>query len=185
ASVANGLKLVSEVRDPRKRRVFWAVAAAIVVTLAASVVATMLIAYGWGGANANRWFFESGPTLPFHYVSRLIQNPTGPNPSAYLFGGIGAVAMALLLAAHHRFVWWPLHPLGFPIASLWLTDQLWFSIFIAWAVKSLVLRYGGADLYHRSRYFFLGLILGQYTASGVWIVIDLFTGKVGNSLFWI
>ena len=185
ASVANGLKLVSDLRDPRRKRVFWAIALAIVVTFAVSVAMTMWIAYDKGGANANRWFFESGPTLPFQYATRLIKNPEGPSASAGLFGGIGAGVMGLLLLAHHRFVWWPLHPLGFPIASLWLTDQLWFSIFIAWAVKTMVLRYGGADLYHRTRFFFLGLILGQYTASGLWIVLDLFTGKVGNSLFWI
>ena len=185
ASVANGLKLVSEVRDRRKRRVFWAVALAIVVTLVASVAATMAIAYTFGGANANRWFFETGPCLPFAYAASAIKTPTGPSLPGWLFTAIGAAVMAALLVLHHRFVWWPVHPLGFPIASIWLTNQLWFSIFLAWAIKVMVLRYGGADLYKRTRYFFLGLILGQYTASGVWIVIDLFTGKVGNSLFWI
>jgi hypothetical protein len=185
ASVANGLKLVSEVRDGRKRRVFWAVALAIVVTLAASVIATMAIGYERGGANANRWFFETGPCLPFRYAETVIKTPTGPSLRGWLFSAIGAGVMAALLLLHHRFVWWPVHPLGFPIASIWLTNQLWFSIFIAWAVKALVLRYGGAGLYQRTRFFFLGLILGQYTASGAWILLDLFTGKVGNLLFWI
>ena len=185
ASVANGLKLISDIRDRRKKRVFWAIALAIVVTLAASVWATMSIAYAYGGANANRWFFERGPCLPFDYAASVIKTPAGPSLPGWLFTGIGAVVMTVLLFLHHRLVWWPLHPLGFPIASIWLTSQLWFSIFLAWAVKIMVLRYGGGALYHKTRYFFLGLILGQYTVSGVWIVIDLFTGKVGNSLFWI
>ena len=184
ASAANSLKMVSDVRQ-RKRMIFWAIIIAILVTIAASVWSTMSLAYAHGGANANDWLFRAGPTLPFHYVVRLIKNPEGPSTNPYLFGGIGAVVMSTLLFFHHRFVWWPLHPLGFPIASLWLTNELWFSIFLAWAVKSLVLRYGGADLYKRTRLFFLGLILGQYTVSGLWIVIDFFTGKVGNSLFWI
>jgi len=185
ASVANGLKLISDLKGGRKRVIFWAIALAIVVTLVASVWSTMAIGYTYGGANANQWFFERGPCLPFHYAASVIKTPTGPSLPGWLFTGIGAAVMAVLLVLHHRFVWWPVHPLGFPIASIWLTNQLWFSIFLAWAVKVMVLRYGGADLYKRTRYFFLGLILGQYTASGVWIVIDLFTGKVGNSLFWI
>ena len=184
ASAANALKMVTGVRK-HKRRIFWAMVIAILVTVAASVWSTMSLAYAHGGANANDWLFHAGPTLPFHYVSRLIKNPEGPSASAYLFSGIGAGVMTVLLFLHHRFVWWPLHPLGLPIASLWLTNELWFSIFLAWAVKSLVLRYGGADLYKRTRLFFLGLILGQYTVSGLWLLIDFFTGKVGNSLFWI
>ncbi|HUT35317.1 MAG TPA: DUF6785 family protein [Planctomycetota bacterium] len=184
ASAANGLKMVSDMKG-RKRTIFWAMILAIVVTIVASVWSTMLVAYDHGGANANDWLWHAGPTLPFHYVTRLIKNPEGPSVNAYLFGGIGASVMAGLMFLNQRLVCWPLHPLGFPIASLWLTDELWFSIFIAWAAKALVLRYGGADLYKRTRLFFLGLILGQYAVSGVWIVIDYFTGKVGNSLFWI
>ncbi|HPD14864.1 MAG TPA: hypothetical protein PLE19_07940 [Planctomycetota bacterium] len=184
ASAANGLKMVSDVKG-RKRPIFWAMIIAILVTIAASVWSTMLVAFQHGGANANDWLWRAGPTLPFDYVTRLIRTPEGPSVNGALFGGIGAAAMAVLMILNHRFVSWPLHPLGFPIASLWLTEELWFSIFIAWAAKALVLRYGGADLYKRTRLFFLGLILGQYAVSGVWIVIDYFTGKVGNSLFWI
>jgi len=184
ASAANGLKMVSDLPG-RKRTVFWAMVIAIVVTIGASVVSTLSIAYAHGGANANEWLFRDGPTLPFHYVTRLIKNPQGPSVNGYLFGGIGTAVMSALMFLSQRFVWWPLHPLGFPIASLWLTEQLWFSIFLAWAAKSLVLRYGGADFYKRTRFFFLGLILGQYAVSGLWIVIDYFTGKVNNSLFWI
>jgi hypothetical protein len=184
ASAANSLKIAENIPG-RRRPLFWAMGLALVAAIAASVWSTMSLANEHGGANANDWLFHAGPTLPFHYVTRLIQNPEGPSVNGYAFGGIGAGTMTLLMALHHRFVWWPLHPLGFPIASLWLTDQLWFSIFLAWAIKALVLRYGGADLYKRTRFFFLGLILGQYTVSGLWIIIDYFTGKVGNSLFWI
>ena len=51
-------------------------------------------------------------------------------------------------------------------------------------IKS-VLRFGGAALYKRSQAFFLGLIAGQVLCNGIWLVIDYFTGKVGNSIFWV
>jgi len=184
ASCANGLKIVSDIKA-RKRLIFWAMGLAIVVTLLSSIWSTMHLAYAHGGANANDWFFRAGPTLPFQFMANQIKTPSGPNWEGMLFGGIGAVVMMALLVLHHRFVWWPLHPLGFPISSIWLTGEVWFSIFLAWAIKKMVLRYGGAELYKRTRFFFLGLILGQYTVSGLWIIIDFFTGKVGNSLFWI
>ena len=97
---------------------------------------------------------------------------------------LGAVAQFLLMFASQRFLWWPIHPIAFPVSGLWTTHHLMPSIFLAWLVKTLVLRYGGVTLYRRTRPFFLGLILGHYVAGGLWIVIDGFTGMTGNYLFY-
>ena len=64
-------------------------------------------------------------------------------------------------------------------------DSLWFSIFLAWLVKLMVMKYGGPSLFRRIRPFFLGFILGQYVISGIWLIIDFFTGMTDNSVFWI
>ena len=69
-------------------------------------------------------------------------------------------------------------------------DQLgrrleWFSIFLAWLIKVIVLKYGGAAVFTRSRDFFLGLIVGRMFISGGWLVVDYLTGTVGNPIFWI
>ena len=66
-----------------------------------------------------------------------------------------------------------------------MMDVVWFNVFLAWLVKTTILKYGGADLYRRSQVFFFGLIAGQAFANGLWLIIDYFTGKLGNSLFWI
>ena len=55
---------------------------------------------------------------------------------------------------------------------------------MAWLCKVLVLKYGGARWYRRTKPFFLGMILGQYASGGMWIVIDGFTGMQGNYLFF-
>jgi hypothetical protein len=93
--------------------------------------------------------------------------------------------MVLLMWLRQRFLWWPLHPIGFPIMANWIMDQIWFSVFLAWLVKVMILRYGGAGFFTRSRYFFLGLIVGQAGISGLFLVIDYITGVVGNSLFFM
>jgi hypothetical protein len=47
-------------------------------------------------------------------------------------------------------------------------NPFWFSIFLSWAIKSALLRYGGLRLYRRNIPLFLGLILGEFIAdSGV------------------
>jgi hypothetical protein len=93
--------------------------------------------------------------------------------------------MVLLMLARHHFLWWPLHPIGYPIGAVWLMDQLWFSIFLAWLIKLVAMKYGGPRLYRRMRPFFLGLILGQFAIAGAWLIVDYFTGMTDNVVFWI
>ena len=62
---------------------------------------------------------------------------------------------------------------------------IWFNVFLAWFIKRIVLRHGGASIYRQSQRFFLGLIVGQSLCNGIWLVIDYFTGKVGNRIFWV
>ncbi len=61
-------------------------------------------------------------------------------------------------------------------------NWVWFSILLAWLLKTLTLKYTGAAGYARTRPFFLGLILGQVVVTGMWLVIDFFTGMTGNVL---
>ena len=77
------------------------------------------------------------------------------------------------------------YPIGFPLGANTMMDRVWFSVFLAWVIKRAVLKFGGAGLYQRSQAFFLGLIAGQALCSGLWLVIDYFTGKVGNPVFHI
>jgi hypothetical protein len=184
ASAANGLKISSGLRG-RRRRLFWGIAIAVIVALLGSIWMTMVIAYRVGGANANQWFFVGGPQYPYDFLGQAMRTPSGTDWDAWIFAGFGAAFMAALTALHHRFPWWPLHPMGFPLSTIMLTDHIWFSVFLAWMVKRIVLAYGGPRVYRKTRLFFLGLILGQFLACGFWIVVDLFTGRVGNNLYWV
>ena len=83
---------------------------------------------------------------------------------------------------------WELSTLGHPLADLayncmgWVMDVIWFSVFLAWTAKMIVLRFGGLGLYARSRPLFLGLALVQIVAGGLWLVVDYLTGTVGNRI---
>ena len=97
----------------------------------------------------------------------------------------GGVVMVLMMWAQKRLIWWPVHPIGFPVAANGTMNSVWFGVFVAWCIKKVVLRLGGVGLYQRLQTFFLGLIAGQALANGVWMVIDYFTGKTGNRVFYI
>ena len=169
----------------RKRYLFWAIMTAIFVNIIATMYFMLKISYKYGGINLNSWFYQSGPQAPFDYIADLIKNPTDSNKIGWLCRGIGLVVMAGLMFMRQQFLWWPLHPVGFVIGPVWLMDSLWFSVFIAWLIKKIILKYGGARVYEKSKYFFLGMPLGFYTCAGIWVLIDFIAHKHGNIVFWI
>ena len=184
ASCANGLKLAEELGG-KKRRLFWAMMLAVAVSLGASIWIILKLSYGSGGINLNQWFFTGGAVAPFNFIEYKLRNPSPPHWGGWGVTGIGAGVMALLMLARHHFLWWPLHPLGFAVVGVPWVENVWFDIFLAWLIKSLVLGYGGPRLYHKTRPLFFGLILGQFVIAGVWLFIDGFTGMTDNVVFWI
>ena len=187
ASCANGLKLAEEYLPGSKHALFWAMLLAIVVSLVSSIWAVLYLSYSYGGINLNGWFFgPSGmPVYPFNFVSRELNSPDGPDIGGWLATAAGGSIMALLMVARQYLTWWPLHPLGFAISTNAMTNYIWFSVFLAWLIKGLVLKYGGPALFQRTRPFFLGLIAGQFSCAGIWLLIDYFTGMTDNNIYWV
>ena len=184
ASCAHGLKL-GEHLGRNVRPLFWLMLLAILVSVVGSVYMILHLSYEYGGINLNGWFFGGGPRAPFDYIAVKLNTPTTANIAGWVHTAIGGGIMALLMLARHHLLWWPLHPIGFTIGAVWLMDQLWLSIFLAWLIKITVMKYGGPTLYRRTRGFFLGLIMGQFFIAGLWNIIDYFTGMTGNTVFWI
>jgi hypothetical protein len=131
--------------------------------------------------NMQPWFFKGLSLTAFNFVADKIRNPIALERtfSRWAFTGIGAGIMAALMFLR-QFPRWPIHYIGFPIGNTWVLSFTWFSIMIAWLVKSIILKYWGVRGYRAMKPFFLGMILGQITAAGLWMVIDYITQTVGN-----
>ena len=184
ASTANGLKL-AEHTERGKRPLLWPMLVALLVSAPLSIYLTMRWAYQIGGVSMSSWFFTGGPLAPLKWVQAHFLSPKGPNLIGLLLTGVGAGLMAFLATMRQRFLWWPFHPLGFVLAPVWIMDQQWMTILISWMLKSSIMRYGGVKAYRTARAFFLGLILGQFSTNGLWLIIDQIVGGTGNNIFWI
>jgi hypothetical protein len=176
---ANVLRLAQEIGHGRQR-LKWAIAAAVLLALGGSLWSVLVLSYKHGGINLHGFWFIGVPRLAGDYMAQALINPTSTSWSGWLFTGMGGLVQTLLVVARARLAWWPLHPLGFAISTFAIMTYVWFSVMLAWAIKTIVLKYGGPSLYRVTRPFFLGLILGQISVSGLWLLIDYFTGMEGN-----
>ena len=180
----NGLKLIQEMEPKLRKVVFWAILLALLIGSLGSIWMIFHMAYQHGGVNLNNWFFKGAPETAYNNALRNIE-PSGVYWPGWSFFAGGGLTMVLMMWARQKFPWWPVHPIGLPIGANGMMNSVWFSVFLAWALKKTVLRFGGVAVYRRSQVFFLGMICGQMSCNGLWLVIDYFTGKVGNTIFWI
>ncbi len=155
---------------------------AVMLSLAGCIFMTLYLTCKVGGLNLHPQYFRWFPKLPWQFAESKLQMPTGPSLTGYMWTGIGAGVMLLLTYMQRLFFWWPLHPLGFLAQGGWIMNQLWFSFFLAWIIKTVVMRYGGGRSYKKARLFFIGIILGLLVVGGLWLIVDSITGMRGNRI---
>ena len=167
----------------RKRGLVWAMVLALGVGLAGTSYMTLRLGYTHGGLNLDRLFLDYA-IIPFDvFVGRRLLEPSPIFTEGFLYTGLGVAIAAILMVLRTRFVWWPLHPVALPISTIWFTDVFFFSVFLAWGIKVLVLKFGGGAFFRRTRPFFIGIVLGETVCAGLWIAIDYVTGMIGNAVF--
>ena len=182
-AVMHSMKLTST-RAAADRRLPLAMLLAVVIGLAGSLWCIMTLAHTHGGINLQPWWFSAAPRWPFRFMASVYNSPEPSFAPRALFTAIGAGIMSALLFLRARFPWWPLNPIGFPIAkTVTIVYWNWLAIFTAWVLKFLVLRYGGVRVFRTLTPFFLGLILGEFSTAGLWLVIDGVNGVEGNIIF--
>ena len=183
AAAANGLKLTESIRN--KGLVLGGMILAVVLGLGVSVWATLYYAYESGANNANTWFFLNGPRYTIDFAANYLRNPAGPDYGGLGLMGLGGAVMAGLYWLRSHVLAFPIHPMGWAVSQMMLTRHMWFSVFMVWLLKSVLMRYGGPRVLKAVRPFFLGFILGQFAVIAFWLVIDLITGEQGHGLYWV
>ena len=115
--------------------------------------------------------FGTAPeTQPFN----VIKNPDAKGL------GIGALATCILAFLRARFAWFPFHPIGYILAPTYFMMGCWFPIFIAWLVRSILLRIGGARMIrHGLVPFSVGILVGAVTSIFFFDAIGLYLRALG------
>lgn len=184
------------------RTVAWATLAGFCVALAAGMMSFLVFAHHFGAAFHGSSVFpgqgvasSSGIAAYPLYVSHFLgenglESFTRIHPLRIIFMAVGFGVVALLAFLRHRFLRFPIQPVGYLVILLsiyysWIspyvkgepgvteTTYLWGSVFTAWLVKTLVIKYGGMNSYKAAKPLFVGLIVGATLAVFGWNVVDL------------
>lgn len=88
------------------------------------------------------------------------ESVTGTNYGDRALVGAGLITMVLTTIRQYFSGFW-FHPIGFILAPLWINWIAWGSVFVAWIIRSLVLKFGGATSIREKMYpFFTGSLIG-------------------------
>ncbi len=181
--IMNSFKLLRSSRL-EGRGWFGAVMLSVAVMLVVGFVALVLAVSNHGGANRT-WLWDY-PQWAFGELDSSLRAPETPDNWLRLAMVLGAAFTIVLVWLNTSFVWWPLSPIGFLVASSWSTNfLLWGSVLIGWVFSTAVRRYGGLKLYRQMRPAFIGLILGDYlTRAGLAGLSAIFGVKSVVSYGW-
>jgi hypothetical protein len=172
-SLLHARKITDKARN--NRFIFIAIALTLIAGVVISFLAMLALCYKFGMRELQLDWATRTTISVYDNVYSLVESPLKPGDWVSIFSITGAVVMLVLVICYHRFYWWPIHPIGYLTAYSSAMRILWFSFFIGWACNALAMRYGGVRLFKRLRYFFIGLIIGDFFMAGTWAIIGIFS----------
>ena len=175
-SFVQGLKIADEAKLSKRWMViaFWL---AIVTALPVTYARCLQVFYRHGGVNCDPWFGTWSGLAGWNALTRWLANPRPASGWLAVCMGIGATALWGLSVLRRRYVWFPLHPVGFIMMQAHSMHRVWFSIFLGWALKIVILRYGGAKGLRKTLPLLLGIAFGDIFMMIFWLIVAAITGK--------
>ena len=164
---------IAERAQINSRHLIWVMMLAIILGTLASFWAFLYLMYKVGALSVHGYIIGIGNEVFGQRLERWINNPTNPNIGGTQSMIIGAGMTSILYFLRHQYIWWPFHPIGYVMtAATWggLSD-FWFSVFLGWLLKFIILKVFGLKVHQRAIPFFLGLVMGDYISVSIWALI--------------
>lgn len=110
---------------------------------------------------------------PWNRLEGWLSNPSSTDYPSVFFMFFGFIFTFFLMFMRMKLFWWPLYPAAYAVTNSWGIHNIWFCLFVAWAAKLIILRYGGLKTHRKAIPFFFGLILGEFTIGSLWTIIGI------------
>ncbi len=141
--------------------------------------------YRLGGA-ANYYNNIAGDPGFYNLIITWMQNSTTISGTEVFFLVTGMAMVLGMTVARYFFSWWPISPIGFVVAAGGPARNAFFPVFLAWLLKTILIRIGGVRLYQSAQPLMIGIMVGYVLGSAVAIVVDLlyFPGSIHELQFF-
>jgi len=157
-----------------KMRVGW-------LLITGMILATIIGALAACWAYLHTAYAYRGSTWPgwpiFGRLQRWLNYSRDTNVRSLIWMGIGTAMGMFFLLMRRFFLWWQLHPAGYVIGGTWSLNLLWFSIFLSWLAKWIILKFGGLKTHRKASNFFIGLVLGEFIMASFWGLLGTLLGQ--------
>jgi hypothetical protein len=163
----DSLRLADRVKLDR-RALLWALVLALGISMLLGTYLGVMLPYRVAAIQMDSYSYRGTPTWTTGGAASDLQATPKTDHRLPLFFGSGVLITLGLTFLRTRYLWWPLAPIGLALSGSWGIITFWFTMFIAWLIKSVVMRYGGMRLFMALRPFFLGLIMGEMLQAVVW-----------------
>ncbi|MFC1713841.1 DUF6785 family protein [Candidatus Poribacteria bacterium] len=153
-------------KDRLKVRQTWLVITAMIVAIILGSSAGLM-------GNVHRGYRDTAQIWAGRGFPRLadwLKYPSGTDYLYIVYCIIGAAITMVLATLNRYFVWWPFHPLGYILGGEWMLRYFWFSIFLAWMIKWIILKYGGMKAHRKAVPIFIGITVGDATMIALWSI---------------
>ena len=158
----------------RSRFMLFAILAALFVGILSQFWALISIPYRLGAIHQMSHVPLVYGAEPWRQLQNWLAHPLDPDYWALGFTGIGLLFSLFLMLMRMKFFWFPFHPAAYAaVCGSWAVNYIWFTLFVAWGLKLILLKYGGRNAHRKAMPFFLGLILGQFTVGSLWTILGM------------
>lgn len=191
---AHALRIEQDVepQHPRYRQLVLVMSWAVMIGLVVAVYSSLRMYYTEAtpltteaGLVVNAYGLEDRPRVDLVEPVKQFGQGQSPNlsysPITNMSVGFGITALLQVLTL--RYTSWPLLPVGYVACFTWYMGEAWYSLMLGWALKVILLKFGGASLYQASKPVFVGLIFGEALAAATWLVINFILASLGHDYF--
>ena len=163
---------------------FWS-AVTFAVSAVTAIGYSAYTGYRMGGA-ANYYANVAGDPGFYDLIVTWMKNSTTISGAEVFFLAAGMLMVTGMTLARYYFSWWPISPIGFVVAAGGPARHAFFPVFLAWLLKTILVRIGGVRLYHTVQPLMIGIIVGYVLGAAIAVLVDYwyFRGTIHELQFF-
>lgn len=168
---------LAELAKIDNRRLMYAMIIAMVFGIMVTLWIFPYDVYKHGAASRAAEVLATG-WVTYNSLESWLTYPRPPDNFGIAFMVAGFIFTFFLMLMRMKFVWFPLHPVGYALGIGSSTiDFYWVVLVVTSIAKWQILKHGGVGGYRKAVPFFLGLIIGESIVACLWALISVIVNQ--------